>query len=188
MQAQQLSVKLFAAEPVPAEPFNAIFQGWIQENRIPHQLLIDVADYRHVPDGPAIVLVGNEAHYAIDGERGPLGLLYSRKRDQPGELADKLIEAFRDALGAARALEEDPSRPIRFRGDQVRLAIMSRRVAPNSGDTFSAARPVIEVFATRLYPGLPVAIEHRPDPRDPFSVDIRAPGAPGVAELLARLS
>ena len=185
MQAQQLSVKLFAADPgaVVMGAFAAIFHRWIQEKRIPHQLLIDVADYQHVPDGPGIVLIAHQAHYAIDGERGPLGLLYSVKRDPPGELADKLVEAFRDAVAAARALEEDPARPIRFRGDRVRLGVMSRNLAPNTGETFAAARPALEAFAARLYPGRPAAIAHLAAPREPFAVDIAVDGAITLADL-----
>lgn len=174
MLVQQLSVKLFAADPaaVSLEAFPPIFHRWIQESRIGHQLLIDVADYRHVPDGPGIVLVAHQAHYAIDAERGPLGLLYSMKRDPPGELAGKLDEAYADALAAARALEEDPARPIRFRDDRVRVAVMSRRHAPNTAETFAAARPVLESFAARVYPGRAARLEHLADPRAPFAVDI----------------
>lgn len=186
MQAQQLSVKLFAADPaaVALEAFTPIFHRWIQERRIGHQLLIDVADYRHVPDGPGIVLIANEAHYSIDGERGPLGLLYARKRDQPGELADKLAEAFRDAAAAARLLEEDPARPIRFRGDRIRLAVMSRRFAPNSAETFAAARPALADLAGRLYGGRPVTIEHLSDPREPFAAELSVAEPLALADLL----
>ena len=190
MLAQQLSVKFFAEDPDQdaLERFTAIFHGWIQQNRIPHQLLIDVADYRHVPDGPAILLVGHQAHYAIDRERGPLGLLYNRKRDEPGELDGKLAEAFRDALTACRMLEEDESRPIRFRGDRARVAIMSRGAAPrNDAATLEAARPALEALAARLWPGVAVAIHHRDDPREPFTVELEAPGAPDVTQLLQRL-
>ena len=185
MQAQQVSVKLFAADPgaVVMDAFAAIFHRWIQENRIPHQLLIDVADYRHVPDGPGILLVAHQAHYAIDSERGPLGLLYSVKRDPPDELESKLVEAARDAVAAARALEEDPARPIRFRGDRIRVAIMSRRLAPNTAETFAAARPALEGFAARLYPGRHAAIEHLADPREPFAVEIAVEGATTLADL-----
>jgi hypothetical protein len=191
MLVQQLSVKLFAAEPdaVRLDGFAPIFHRWIQESRLPGRLLIDVADYRHVPDGPGIVLVAHEAHYAIDRERGGLGLLVSRKRDQPGELGDKLTEAFRDALTAARMLEEDPDRPIRFRGDRVRVGVMSRRYADASSAALDAARPELGGFAARLWDGLSVRMEAAPgDPRGPFAVELEAPGAPGVAELLARLA
>jgi hypothetical protein len=186
MQVNQLAIKLFAADQgVSLEPFPVIFHRWIQEKLVPGQLLIDVADYRHVPDGPGIVLVAHEAIYAIDGERGPLGLLYSKKRDQPGELADKLVEAFREVIAAARLLEEDPARPIRFRGDRIRIAVMSRRFAPSDGETLAAARPALEAFAARVYGGREVSIEHLADARAPFSVEMAAPGPLALAELPA---
>lgn len=185
MQASQLAIKLYAADPgaVSLEAFPPIFHRWIQEHRIPGQLLIDVADYRHVPDGPGIVLIAHEAHYALDGERGPLGLLYSRKRDQPGELADKLVEALREAVFAARALEDDPARPIRFRADRIRVAVMSRRLAPNTVETFAAARPALEGLAARIHPGRQPAVEHLADERAPFAVDIAVAGPLALAEL-----
>jgi hypothetical protein len=187
MQVSQLAIKLFAADPgaVALDVFPPIFHRWIQEHRIPGLLLIDVADYRHVVDGPGIVLIANEAHIAIDGERGPLGLLYSVKRDAPGELADKLDQAFRAALTAARALEEDPARPIRFRADRIRVAIMSRRLAPNSGETFAAARPALEALGGRIHPGRQPAVEQVTDPRGPFAVDIAVAGPLALAELPA---
>lgn len=174
MQVQQLSVKLFAADPaaVSLEAFAPIFHRWIQEGRIPGQLLIDVADYRHVPDGPGIVLIAHQAHYAIDGERGPLGLLYSVKRDAPGELAAKLDEAYAAARLAAQALEEDPVRPIRFRDDRLRVSVMSRRHAPNTAETFAAARPILGTFAARVFGGRTSRIAHLSDPREPFAVEL----------------
>ncbi len=189
MIAQQLSVKLFAADPaVDLTAFIPIFHGWIQESRVPDHLLIDVADYRHVKDGPGVVLIGNEAHIGIDAERGPLGLLYSRKRDEPGELDGKLVDAFRTALLAARMLEEDPAAPIRFRGDRARVSIMSRRFASGDAAAWPDARPAFEALAQRLYAGTRVAFTPVVDPRAPFTIELDAPGAPGVASLLGRLS
>lgn len=188
MIAQQVSVKLFAVDPaVDLTRFIPIFHGWIQENRIPGRLLIDVADYRHVAHGPGVMLIGNEAHYALDSEHGPLGLMVSRKRDEPGDLDAKLAEGFADALFACRLLEQDPSQLIRFRGDRARVSVMSRRFAAGGEDSWAAARPAFEAIAARLFPGIAVAFRHETDPRAPFSVDIEAPGAPGVSELLARL-
>jgi hypothetical protein len=187
--AQQISVKVFAADAaaVDLSAFIPIFHRWIQESRMPEHMLIDVADYAHVVDGPGVVLIGHEAHIGIDAERGPLGLLYNRKRDQPGELEGKLSGALRWALTAARALEEDPAQPIRFRGDRLRLGIMSRRFGRGDAATWAAARPAVETVAARLYPGVQVGYAPHDDARDPFWVDLEAPGAPGVAELLARL-
>lgn len=188
MQAQQLAIKLFAADPgaVALEAFPPIFHRWIQEHRIPDHLLIDVADYRHVPDGPGIVLIAHQAHFAIDGERGPLGLLYSRKRDPVGELGDKLDEAFAAALTAARALEDDPLRPIRFRADRVRIAVMSRRFAAGGDEqALAAARPALEAFAARIYGGRAARLEPLSGPREPFAVELSVADPLGLADLPA---
>jgi hypothetical protein len=186
--AQQLSVKLFAHDPAAVDlaGFTPIFHRWIQESRLAGRLLIDVADYRHVPNGPGIVLIAHEAHYSLDSERGPLGLSVARKRDEPGPLEDKLVDAFRDALTAARYLEEDPARPIRFRTDRARVAVLSRRFAAGP-ESWAEARPAVEAFAARLYQDAPVRLQPHADARAPFTFELEAPGAPGLAALLERL-
>ena len=63
VQLQHLNVKIFAQEPASIDLAGAIpvFHRWIQEN-VCEELLIDVADYRHVPAGPGVLLVGHEAN------------------------------------------------------------------------------------------------------------------------------
>jgi hypothetical protein len=187
--AQQLSVKLFARDPAAVDlaGFIPIFHRWIQESRLAGRLLIDVADYRHVPNGPGVVLIAHEAHYALDAEHGPLGLQCARRRDEPGPLEEKLVEAFRDTLAACRYLEEDPARPISFDTDRVRVAILSRRFA-SGPEAWEEARPALEAFAARLHADVPVRIEPGSDARAPFAVDMYAPGAAGLAALLDRLA
>lgn len=188
MIAQQISVKVFAREAsVDLSAFIPIFHRWIQESRMPDHLLIDVADYAHVADGPGVVLVGHQAHIGVDAERGPLGLVYNRKRDQPGELEAKLLEAARFALTAAAALESDPAQVIHFRGDRVRVAIMSRRFGAADEATWAAARPAVEALAARLWPGAKVSFSPRVDAREPFAVDLESGTAATLPELLARL-
>src|SRR5262245_46358047 len=106
---QHVRVKIFAREPASIELGDAIgvFHRWIQERVCP-ELLIDVADYRHVPNGPGVMLIGHEANYSLDNTKGRLGLLYSRK--QPGGGAqDNLRQAFDAALAACRLLEQEPA-------------------------------------------------------------------------------
>ena len=50
---------------VELEEFIPVFHDWIQTQQLA-ELLIDVADYRHVPHGPGVVLVAHDAHYAMD--------------------------------------------------------------------------------------------------------------------------
>lgn len=188
MIAQQISVKVFAREAaVDLSAFIPIFHRWIQEGRLPDHLLIDVADYAHVVDGPGVVLIGNEAHIGVDAERGPVGVIYNRKRDEPGELEPKLVEAARWALTAAQALEGDPAQVIHFRGDRLRVAIMSRRFGAADEATWAAARPAVEGLAKRLWPGAAVKYAPRVDAREAFAVDLESATAATLPELLARL-
>src|SRR5258706_13193320 len=80
MDSSKLAVKFFAtdASALHAEVFVPIFHKWIQTRALPDHLLIDVADYKHVPAGPGTVLVAHEANLSIDQADNRLGLLYAR--------------------------------------------------------------------------------------------------------------
>ncbi len=64
---QHVKVKIFAREPVSIDLADAIpvFHSWIQD-RVCEELLIDVADYRHVAAGPGVMLIAHEANYSLD--------------------------------------------------------------------------------------------------------------------------
>ena len=53
MDLQHVNVKIYVDGDLAVDParFIEIFHGWIKEEAF-DELLIDVADYRHVPDGP----------------------------------------------------------------------------------------------------------------------------------------
>ena len=65
MELQHVNVKLLLANPdaVDLAPLFPIFNSWIQ-NQAPSELLLDIADYRHVPDGPGVVLIGHQGNTA----------------------------------------------------------------------------------------------------------------------------
>ncbi len=94
MDLQRISVKLFA-EPnydVKQPEFVPIFHSWIQKQKIKDHLLIDVADYKHVPEGPGIMLVAHEGNFATDESEGEPGLLYQRKRFLEGSLQEPYLK------------------------------------------------------------------------------------------------
>ena len=76
----ELKCFLDDASGVELEEFIPVFHDWIQTQQL-EELLIDVADYRHVPQGPGVVLIAHDAHYAMDLTDARLGLLYSRRRE-----------------------------------------------------------------------------------------------------------
>src|SRR5205807_2486817 len=83
IELQHINVKLLLEGGDDLDPVIPIFHSWIQ-NQPFGELLIDVADYRHVHHGPGIVLIGHEADYSLDQTDGRLGLRYNRKAPLPG--------------------------------------------------------------------------------------------------------
>lgn len=144
----KIEVKVFASQPSEAglssQPSSAglasqppgagrdmaarlvpVFHRWIREALL-GELLIDVADYSHVPDGPALLLVCDGAIYAVDDTGGERGLLFSRRREPEGSTADfetRLRSAVESALRACALLEEEPSLNDELRFDAGRWSI-----------------------------------------------------------------
>ena len=191
MEARKVQFKLFVASPanVDVDPIVPVFHAWIREKAL-GELLIDVTDYAHVPNGPALLLVGHGSDYAIDFSRGLAGLLYSRKREAPKDAKECVRDALRRALFAAKKLEDEKSlaTPLRFRGDELLFRLNDRLLAPNTPETFASVEPVLRAVLGEVYAGAPFTLERVGTPKELFSVSVKAPGAPGVSALLPRLS
>jgi hypothetical protein len=193
MNLQQLDVKLFArpgAGAVDPEAYIGIFHRWIQEHRLGRDfLLIDVADYRHVPEGPGVMIIAHGAHWKLETGGGELGLAFARKRDPLGPAVDKLTEAVTWALRAAAALEKEPTLggKLSFRTDRIRLQVVSRAAATSRPEDFAALAPELSALATRLWPGTTAAIEPVSHTGEPLATELRTATDESVAALLARL-
>jgi hypothetical protein len=188
MELQHLNVKFFVSQPEPVdlEPFMGVFNAWIQDQVVPDELLIDVADYRHVWAGPGVVLVGHEANYSLDNAGQRLGLLYNRKALVPGTNADRLRQAVRAALLAAERLGQQPG--VSFDGQSLQLVVNDRLLAPNNEGTWDAVRPELTAFFDRLYGAGQYTLTRRPEARERFTVDLQAHGRHDLAGLLSSLS
>ena len=79
---KKLNLKLFIENPeaLDVKAVIPVFHGWIRDNLL-DGLPIDVADYKHVPNGPGLMLIGHDGDYAIDFANGRSGLWYSHKRE-----------------------------------------------------------------------------------------------------------
>lgn len=168
----------------------AVFQRWIRVHR-DDGLLIDVADYRHVPEGPGVVLIGHEADYFLAAEDGRVSLRYNCKRPGAGTNAERLRAATLRALEACRRLEAEPEfspAKLRFEAGSLRVILNDRLHAPNDEATLEALRPDLDALAARLHPGLqPRITRDTHDPRERFTVEIASGSPGGVAPLLDRL-
>jgi hypothetical protein len=173
---EHVRVKIFAREPAPADLGEAIpvFHRWIQDHAFP-ELLIDVADYRHVPNGPGVMLIGHEANYSLDQTKGRLGLLYSRK--QPGgEAQENLRQAYGAAVEACRRLEQEPAfaGKLQFDARDCEFSVNDRLLAPNQEETYRALRPEFDRFFSGIWGAGAYTMGHTGEPRELFSVSVKA--------------
>jgi hypothetical protein len=190
-ELQRIGLKLFAADGISLQPRELvpIFHRWIQTQAIGDHLLIDVADYAHVPDGPGVMLVAHEGNFCLDLGGGRVGLAYNRKTPAPGALGDRLRAVARTVLDACQRLEDDPALAgrIRFRGDQLLLFANDRLHAPNNADTLAAFRPALQQLARALYGDVDCTVTPERDQRERFAVNVQAPAPVNVRELFRRL-
>ncbi len=190
MDPSKLAVKLFVSNPasLDAHELVPVFHRWIQQHSIPDHVLIDVADYMHVIDGPGIMLVSHEANFALDSAVGDgPGLLYNRKRPVDGPFRDHLRTTFRAALDAAARIEAELPGKISFATDRLLFRIYDRLLAPNTAATFNTLKGELESFLKNLYGG-PVTLSHHEDPQSLFEVEAKAASSPSVKTLLERVS
>jgi hypothetical protein len=190
MHARKVQVKLFIESPrdVDVDSIVPVFHDWIRQKAL-DELLIDVTDYAHVQRAPALLLVGHGSDYAIDFAEGHAGLLYSRKREFPGDAEATVKDAFVRALRAAKKLEGEASlpAPIRFRGDEILFRVNDRLLGPNNDETKRAVLPIVERVARSLYGDVAFTIAAEGTPRELFALRLRAPGVEGIDTLLKRV-
>jgi hypothetical protein len=183
VNASKLQLKLFIDGDVPhADRFIPVFHDWIKHHKLP-ELLIDVANYAHVPKGPGVALIGHEADYFIDDTDGHAGLLYSRKREAPAAEA-RLADAWRRVLNAAVLLEKAFDGKLRFRTDELLFRINDRLKAPAGEATFVEVRPELDAACAKLFGGHKLALVG--GAKQLFSVKITTDGKSDLATLLAK--
>ncbi len=188
---QRFSLKIFAEPPEAVAPRAVIpvFHRWIRERAAP-ELLIDVADYTHLADGPQVLLVAHEANYAIDRSEGRPGLAYARKSPTEGALADRLLAAARALLAAGQRLEQDaaamPAGRFAFRGDEIAVVANDRLIAPCTVEAEAGFRGPVGAFAERLF-GKGVDLQPLSGP-DRIGFSLKADGPASLDALLARLA
>lgn len=152
MEFQHINVKLFVEGDLAVDPsrFINVFHEWIQTRAMP-ELLIDVADYCHVPAGPGVLLIGHEADYSMDNTGNRWGLRYHRKMPMDGTNVERMKQAFSSAAAAAGKLEShfaENGAPIRFSRTEFEMFVNDRALAPNTPETLAVFRREVESFAS----------------------------------------
>jgi len=200
MQSEKLQIKFFAksAAAVELEAIVPVFHRFIREHAF-DELMIDVADYKHVKNGPGVVLVGDANDYFLDEGEGRPGLLFSRKRHGAGA-EGRLREGFARALRACKLLEEAPELggKLTFATDEVLVRVPDRLRAPNDDATFAELSKELSTLLDKLYGSGGFSIERGPAAPAPLELRVKAVGvgaptsngtgaAPALAALLSAL-
>ena len=188
MKLVKLGIKLYADVPADfaVESVVPVFHAFIREKKLPDEVLVDVADYGHVKDGPGVVLIGHGADYYLDLGEGRPGLLFSRKREGPEHAQALVIDALERAIAAAALLEGDLG--VRFRSDELRVTIPDRLNAPPTEETRAAFEPILRQALLATYGDRQIEIAREGNEKEPFTLRVSIAGAPDVASLRARQS
>ena len=152
MTPRRIAIKLFTTRPeapVELHPFIGIFHRFIQEGALPG-LLLDVADYAHVPDGPGVILIGHDVDYGIDLTGGRAGLLTTRKRAEGVGVEELFRETLGRTLEAARVIEGEETSALRFATDTLEIAFPDRLAAPNRDDAYELVVKALDPVARPL--------------------------------------
>ena len=185
MTLQHLAVKLFVANPAAVAETHWVgyFNQWIQAHTTP-ELLIDVADYRHVHQGPGVLLIGHQAAYSLDETGGALGLLYTRKAEVEGDEQAVLAQAVGATVGAAQQIAADTA--LRFDLSRLLVIVNDRLLAPNTPDRLEDLHPALTTYFDALYGVGAYTLEANAPGRERFAVTVRVAEPPTLAELAAR--
>jgi hypothetical protein len=174
MDLQHVNAKIFFDGPLTVDGARLIgmCHDWVRE-QVFEEVLVDVADYRHVPDGPALMVVGHEADYVIDHSDGRPGLRYNRKAALAGDNVDRWRQAIVAACRAARLLkgaigDDAPA----FSQTELELSVNDRAIAPNTAETFAACKSDIETCLATIAGHNAFTLRHNDDPRRLFSVTV----------------
>jgi len=190
MEMQHVNVKLLVRDPgdVDLDPLIPVFHSWIQK-QVGEGLLLDVADYRHVPEGPGVVLIGHEGNYSVDNTDDRLGVRYNRKAALDGSNQDRLKQAARAALTACQRLEAESrlGGKLRFDGQEMEIFINDRLLAPNNEATREGFKSDFATFLQQLFRGGKFTTSFSSDTRRLLGVSVKTAEPVRLADLLANL-
>ncbi|MCA1991128.1 MAG: hypothetical protein LDL41_03650 [Coleofasciculus sp. S288] len=187
MTLERFCIKFLARPETNIEEvaFIEIFHEWIRLQKL-QGTLIDVADYRHVPNGPGIMLITHEVNYAMDHGNGQFGLYAQRKLGEANTHKERILELAKTTAAFGALLESDNrvAGKLSLEGGQFLYMANDRLNAPNTEEAFAALKPELEAAAAELYPGQSVSVTRlENDPRDRLTAVIQAQNSVNLATL-----
>jgi hypothetical protein len=187
MDVERFCLKFLARAGVLDEAsFIPIFHDWIRLKSLPGTL-IDVADYRHVPEGPGIMLISFDINYAMEHGGGQFGLSAQRKLGPQGTHQERIIELAKRMALFGTLLETDSRLDGAFALDGGKFLYIAndRLRLPNTAEAFAAIQPDLVAAASALYGDQPVSVTRlENDPRERLTALVEASKPVAMASLV----
>jgi rhodanese-related sulfurtransferase len=176
MNPRRLTVTFPATTPPASlDPAIEVFHRFIQRGLV-EGLVIDVADYRHVPQGPGVLLIGLDVDYGVSAD----GLTVTRKRSSEDPAGDQFRDAVRMGLGFLQSLDYDGGLDGEFDRSRVTVAVPDRSL---DGDVAGDLIAEIEPVTNEIWVAAKVTAVESDDPRRAASVGVEADAAAGDGAL-----
>jgi hypothetical protein len=192
METERFCVKFFAQSDtdINDEIFINIFHEWIRYQKL-GGVLLDVADYRHVPNGPGMMLITHEINFAMDRTNGHFGLFAQQKMSQADNRQDQMLALIRATIAFGALLGSDwrVKKNLSLEGGQFHLMSNNRLVVPNSDSAFANILPDLEAAASVIYPGQNISVTRlENDPRERLTAVVDAGASMSLKELMAAVA
>ena len=126
-----------------------LFHEWIQNKKIPDHLLIDVADYSHVMDGPGIMLIAHEGYFSLDQENKKPSMLYMRKMNGKGSFEERFEFVYSMVLHMGKLLRH---KKLEFKQNLFRFIANDRRLAANTNENQNLYKKEINGILKNKFP------------------------------------
>ena len=191
MDLHKFGIKFLAtdAQGIDILELIPIYHRWIQDKAL-DDLLIDVADYSHVPAGPGVMLIAHEGNYALDETGHERGIVYYSKQKLTGELPERFAQVAYKALEATQLMSSDADLEgaLHVSGTELQFFANDRLAAPNTDEAYEEIEPAFKRFLDRLYDGAPYTLSREEDPKERLSFRVHVKANVSVDTLLSRLS
>ena len=188
MNLERFCLKFFARPDadIDDEIFITIFHEWIRYQKL-GGVLLDVADYRHVPSGPGVMLMTHEINFALDRSDGRFGLFAQQKLSQAHNRRDQILTLVRAAVDFGALLESDwrVKRNLSLEGGQFQLMSNDRLLLPNTDSAYTNLLPDLETAAAIVYPGRDISVTRvENDPRERLTAIVDAGASVNMKALM----
>lgn len=184
----QLELTLTAPQDLDLGTWIPMLHRIIQQREL-DETWIDVVDYRHVGDGPALLLVAHDAYYGVEHNGQRSALLYRRRRPAAGTLGERLSDGARRLSAFAERLAAEPvTDDVSWRTDRWTVTLMDRLLASADEATFDAFVHSLYGMERQLWGDGVVERRMEAASQGPFTVHLVGDSQPDPGVLRRRLT